>query len=323
MNTKVITDNFLIGESVFIVGHRKPDLDSIASAYAYQVYRHAKGDFNYLAIRCDTENSVTKWAFEHFDLDLPMLLKNVAGRKIVLVDHTDPEQRPLGWETAEIIEVLDHHKLKLETSVPPKITIRPYGATCTLIASKMLGAKITITKELAGLMLSAILDDTLALRSPVTTYVDRSVAGELSAIAGIVDLGSFAKKIFDKKDSWSKMGAERLVSSDTKDFDFDDIKIRVAQVETMDNRKIEKREKEILTAIRKISKAEGIDLYLVMLTDLLTNDCIMIAEGPKVEFLETVFDTHMENKNKIYLPGVLSRKKQVVPKLMEFFGKGS
>lgn len=317
----IMKESLLIGDSVYVVGHKKPDLDAVVSAYAYQQYRHSKGDFNYIGVRCDKVNNLTKWAFEYSQIDLPMLLQNVAGCKIVLVDHTDPEQRPDGWEEAEIIEVLDHHKLKLETSIPPKITIRPYGSTSTLVGYKMITSHLPIAKNLAGLMLAAILDDTLALRSPITTYVDKSVAGELSAIAGIADLGAFAHAIFSKKDSWSRMKADRIVSSDVKNFTMGEKTIRVTQVETMDNRKLEKREKELIKEMEKVTKNDKLDLFMVMLTDLLTNDCILLATGDSTPDLEHVFSTNFENKNKIYLPGVLSRKKQVVPKLMDFYEK--
>ena len=110
-------DNLFIGENVYIVGHRNPDLDSVVSALAYQVYRHSQGDFNYIAIRCGEVNPVTKWVFKQFNTPLPILIPNVSGMKLVLVDHTDPESRPDGWENATIVEVLDHHKLKLETEI--------------------------------------------------------------------------------------------------------------------------------------------------------------------------------------------------------------
>lgn len=313
-------ENILIGESVYIVGHKKPDVDAIISAYAYQVYRHARGDFNYIAIRCDEPNSVTEWIFKETGFNMPRLVENVAGKKIVLVDHTDPEQRPNGWEKAEIIEVMDHHKLKLETSVPPKITIRPYGSTTTLVANKLLQTNVTIRPEFAQLMLSAILDDTLALRSPITTHIDKKVAGELSALSGISDVDDYAKKLFAKKDQWSKMSAEKIINTDIKSFEMGGVKMTITQAETMDNRKLSKRVGELQKALDKYVKAEGLDLAVLLLTDLLREDAIVISAGEKAGDLQMIFNVQPEKDGSMIIPGMLSRKKQMVPPLVDFYG---
>ncbi|MBI2356830.1 DHH family phosphoesterase [Candidatus Dojkabacteria bacterium] len=316
-------DNILIGDTIYIVGHKKPDLDAVVSAYSYQIYRHARGDFNYTAIRCDDINPLTKWAFAHFKLEVPMLMRDISGRKVVLVDHTDPVQRADGWEKAEIIEVVDHHNLKLETTIPPKITIRPYGSSTTLIGQKLIRSNVKIQPNVAGLMLSAILDDTLALRSPITTYVDRSVAGELSAIAGISDISSFARELFDNKDVWLKMKAAEIINADFKEFESGGVKFSITQVETMDNQKFGSKEKEIISALKKANSQNPMNIRIVMLTDLIRNDCILLVDGDKVNDLEKIFNSKLENGNRMYLPGVLSRKKQLLPPILEYYLKES
>jgi manganese-dependent inorganic pyrophosphatase len=316
-------ENILVGETIYIVGHKKPDVDAIVSAYAYQVYRHARGDFNYIAIRCDKVNNVTKWLFKETGYALPKLVKDISDKKIVLVDHTDPKQRADGWENSEIIEVLDHHKLKLETSVPPKITIRPYGSTTTLIASKLIRANVNFKPEFAQLMLSAILDDTLALRSPITTYLDKTIAGELSAISGVADLDAYAKKLFNKKDTWNRMKAAKIVNTDTKRYEMGGNKIGISQVETMDNRKIRKsKTREITKYIKKVVKEEDLDLFVVMLTDMLRQDAVLITAGEKAEDVETIFDNPKKAKDGSFvLDGIMSRKRQMVPKLAKLYKK--
>ena len=309
-------DNLFIGENVYIVGHRNPDLDSVVSALGYQVYRHSQGDFNYIAIRCGEVNPVTKWVFKQFNTPLPILIPNVSGMKLVLVDHTDPESRPDGWEKATIVEVLDHHKLKLETAEPSKITIRPYGSTATLIVQKMVRARLVIKPEIAGLLLAAIIDDTLALRAPTTTQVDKSMAGELAVASGIGDLGAFARDLFNQKDVWDSMSAQDIVSTDMKEFDIKDKHIAISQVETMDNRKLESRIKDILEELNRLNVESPIDLRMVMLTDLLRNDCILIVVGNNLEKLEEIYNSKVVD-NIMYLPGVLSRKKQILPPLIE------
>ena len=313
------TDNILIGDSVYIVGHKKPDVDAVVSAFSYQIYRHSRGDFNYTAVRCDDVSPLTKWLFEKFNLDLPMLIRNVTGKKIVLVDHTDPVQRADGWENAEIIEVVDHHNLKLETTVPPKITIRPYGSTTTLVAQKLIRANVKIQPNIAGLMLAAIIDDTLALRSPITTYIDRSVAGQLAAIAGISDISGFARDIFDHKDLWLEMSADEIINTDRKSYEQNGLSLVITQVETMDNQKLSMKEADILAEMDRMNTMNPVNMRLVMLTDLLRNDCILLAVGDRVKDLESIFHTTLVNNNRMYLPGVLSRKKQLLPPILDFY----
>lgn len=314
-------DNILIGDSVYIVGHIKPDVDSVVSAYGYQIYRHARGDFNYIGVRCDEVNNVTKWLFKKFGIDLPMLVSDISGRKVVLVDHTDPNQRPKGWQKAEIIEVLDHHKLILETSMPPKITVRTYGSTSTIVAKKLLEANVNFKPEVAGLLLGAVLDDTLALRSPITTYVDKEIAGKLAAISGITDISKFARQIFAHKDIWKNLSGKKIISTDTKSYDMGNISVQISQAETMDNRElIKEKGKEILKALEEKNEIEKKDIRMVMLTDLLRSDCIVLAVGDKRKELENIFNTKFE-KDSIYLPGVVSRKKQIEGPMIQYFTK--
>ena len=313
-------EGFLIGDSVYIVGHKKPDLDAVVSAFKYQIYRHSRGDFNYVGIICDQVNHLTKWLFERFNQELPPLISNVAGKKIVLVDHTDPVQRADGWEDAQIIEVVDHHNLKLKTTVPPKITIRPYGSTCTLIALKLIRAQATIQPDIAGLILSAILDDTLALRSPITTYVDRSIAGQLGSIAGITDIGKFARELFEHKDIWGSLSAVDIIDTDRKDFDTTKATIQISQAETLDNQKLVKNKGlAIYHELERRNIKDPKDIRIVMVTDLLRGDCIAIVSGKRIKELEGIFNTKIEKNGVMYLPGVLSRKKDVVPKVLEYF----
>lgn len=317
-----VDNNILVGDSVYIVGHTNPDLDAVAAAHAYQIYRHSQGDFNYVAVRCDEVNPVTAWAYKYWGLELPPLIENVAGKSIVLVDHTDPEQRPHGWQDAEIIEVIDHHKLKLETSMPPKITIRPYGSTATLIAQKMMRRGIKMDKAVAGILLSAIIDDTLALRSPITTNVDKQMAGHLAVESGIVNLSDFAREQFAEKDVWLKMTPKDVIQKDMKQYDMNGRRVAIAQVESMDNQKLIKKAVDYKKQMDKSRLENGIDIYLVMLTDLIRNDCIVVvsAEGDFMSNLEKIYSTHRIDDSKIQLPGVISRKKQVEGPLLEFFG---
>lgn len=311
-------DNIIVGEPVYIVGHRKPDVDAIVSAYAYQVYRHARGDFNYIAIRCDEVNPLTEWLFEETEHQLPPLVEDVSGRKLVLVDHTDPDQRAAGWENAEVIEVVDHHKLKLETSAPAKITVRPYGSTTTLIAEKLLRNSFYVSPKFAQLMLSAILDDTLALRSPITTYTDKTLAGKLAAMSGLEDMDAYAKKMFNKKDSWHTMKADKIVETDIKDFDFGSFKAQVSQVETLDSAKLSSKLDDIQEYLNKKSSEGKYELMIVMITDIIKSEAQILAAGKRANDLEKIFNKNFENGIMV-IPGMVSRKKDLIPHMVNFY----
>lgn len=315
------TENILIGDSVYIVGHKTPDLDAIVAAQAYQVYRHSQGDFNYIAIRCDEVNPVTKWAYKEWGMEVPPLVEDISGKKVVLVDHTDPDQRPDGWEKAEILEVIDHHKIKLETSAPPKITLRSFGSSSTIIAQKMVRRGVKINRDVAGLMLSAILDDTLALRSPITTLVDRQMAGHLAIRSQVSDISELARTLFAQKDVWQKMTPAEVCTKDSKQYAMGEKTVRISQVETMDNRKLAKNVAKYQKFMDEHREKEGLDLFIVLITDLIRNDCILLSSGqPKeIKALEEIFETKRDESGFLRLPGVLSRKKQVVPPLLQYY----
>ena len=316
------TERILIGEPIYIIGHKKPDVDAIISAYSYQVYRHTKGDFNYVAVRCDKPNHLTEWLFKEtgFSDQMPKLVRNIAGKKVVLVDHTDPSQRANGWQEAQIVEVFDHHKLKLETTTPPKITVKPYGSTTTIVADKLFNISATITPKFAQLMLSAIIDDTLALRSPITTYVDKIIAGKLAALTGLGDIDAYARKMFNKKDTWHRMASEKIVNTDVKEYTLGTTKVKISQVETLDNTRLTKKIPEIRKYIKSVSEKDKLDLVIVMLTDVIENEAIIIVEGPKSKDLEKIFNKRLDDNNTMKIENMVSRKKQMVPPLTEFYG---
>lgn len=239
----------------------------------------------------------------------------------MLVDHSDPQQRPLGWEKAKILEIIDHHELNLKGIFSPKMTIEKYGSTATIIAQKFLHDKTPLSPELAGILLSAILDDTLALRSPITTVTDEIMVAEMAAKAEIGDITSFTRELFNKKDAWNSMPALKIIQSDIKETVIKGINIVVSQVETMDNKELERREDELIAALYTLQKQKAADLRLVMLTDLLSNTCIMFAVGQKIKDLEQIFNTKLIKNRKIYLPNVLSRKQQIIQPILSYYGK--
>lgn len=299
-----------MNDKIYIVGHKKPDLDSIASALGYQAYRHSQGDFNYYAIRGDKENPLTKWVFEKYETRLPEYIPNISGMNIVLVDHTYPENRPKGWEKANILEVIDHHDVKLEDIVPKRILIRPCGSTSSLVAEMMFASNMKIPFNIAGILLCAILDDTLNLESPTTTDLDVDIVYRLAHICDIESTEELFREIFSKKDIWNEMSAREIIEMDMKEIDVNGRKVCISQVETMGNDHIEKN--KILDELTEIEKEDPSNLRIVMITDLIKKDCNLLVVGKDISIFENVLGEKIVG-NMVHLPNVVSRKKQILP----------
>ena len=307
-----------IKEKIYIVGHRRPDLDSIACAIGYQYYKQSQGYFNYHAIRCDDINPLTEWVLEKFKVKTPPYIPDISGMTVVLVDHTYSQSRAKGWENANIIEVIDHHDVKLEDIIPGSITIRPCGSTSTLVAEKLLNANVSIQNDIASILLCAILDDTLGLKSPTTIELDREMVTELAKISKIEDIEALTKEIFTIKDIWDEIGGKEIIEMDMKEIEINDKRVSISQVETLDREKLREKESEILNELERIDDSNPYDLRIVMITDLTRGDCILLFTGKDKEILIKQLGNKYEN-NRGYLSGIVSRKKQLLPLLTHMY----
>lgn len=297
-------------EKIYIVGHRKPDLDSIASAFAYQVYMNSQGFFNYYAIRSDEVNPSTKWLFEIFETRLPEYIPDVSGMNLVLVDHTYPESRPKGWEKANIIEVIDHHDVKLEDIIPKKILIRECGSTASLIAELIVNSGIDIPKNVAGILLSAIVDDTLNLESPTTTPLDIDMLYTLVDLSGIGDLEKFVDDLFSKKDNWKNMPPKEILNMDMKEININGNSVVISQIETRDSSNIDI--DLLLNEMRDEDIVNPVSLRLAMVTDIFKSECKLLVVGKDLKLFEFGIGEDIVN-NVLILSNVVSRKKQILP----------
>lgn len=174
-------------EKIYVVGHLNPDTDSICSPIAYAEYLKKNGK-EAIAVRSDDINDETKFVLDYFKIEVPEFLSDATGKKIILVDHNERSQSPKNIEKAEILEVIDHHKINFTSDTPILFQTEPLGATATIVAKKYLSDKeVKITKQIAGLLLSAILSDTVVFKSETTTKEDIEVAKKLAKIVGIGD----------------------------------------------------------------------------------------------------------------------------------------
>ncbi len=303
-------------EKIYIVGHKKPDLDAIASAVGYEAFKHALGHMKYEAIRCDRVNELTKWVFKKYDVHLPRLVEDFCGMNLVLVDHTFVESRPNGWEKTNILEVIDHHDVKLEDIIPKSITIRPCGSTCSLITEMFFKSKITVPKNIAYILLSAILDDSLGLKSPTTIKLDRDMVDWLNKICKIEDLWEYSKKLFKIKDIWHRLTPRRIIEEDLRYTEINGNWVSISQVEHVNNEKLP--EDELIEELKRINKEEKFSTRLVMLTNPLESSCTLLVVGKDIEKLERELNKEIIN-NRVYLEGIVSRKKQVLPLLERIY----
>ena len=307
-------------ENIYIVGHTNPDLDSISSAYGYQIYMQLLGYDNYMAIRCDDVNPLTEYVFKQYNIQIPKLVTDISQLNIVLVDHTYPENRAYGWQNANILEVIDHHDVKLEDIIPKSITIRPCGATSTLIAEKFFNSNLNIDINTAGILLSAILDDTLGLKSPTTIQLDIDMVNRLNEICKVGDIWEYSKELFNTKDIWNTLTPKEIIEMDIKEVDIQGNRVCISQVETLNNTDLN--ERGIIEELNRMNDLNPINLRLVMLTDLIKRNCILLVVGKDISLLENVLNTKIEG-NRVFLNDTVSRKKQVLPLIESMYSKGT
>ncbi|MEK5442847.1 MULTISPECIES: manganese-dependent inorganic pyrophosphatase [unclassified Fredinandcohnia] len=306
-------------EKVLVFGHKNPDTDTICSAIAYAELKKNLG-LNAEPVRLGEINGETQYALDYFKAEAPRLVENVANevQSVILVDHNERQQSADGLENVKIKEVIDHHRVaNFETSDPLYFRVEPVGCTATILNKLYKENNVEITKEIAGLMLSAIISDSLLFKSPTCTDEDVKAARELAEIAG-VDADNYGLEMLKAGANVSDKTAEQLVSLDSKEFSMNGNKVQIAQVNVVDPQDVLSRQSELEEVMNQQINDNGLDLFLLVITDILNNDSVGLAVGAKTEAVEKAFNVTLDNKT-AELKGVVSRKKQVVPVLTESF----
>lgn len=233
-------------------------------------------------------------------------------KKLILVDHNERGQSVHGREDAEILEIIDHHRIAdIQTGNPIYFRNETVGSTSTIVGSIFFENGIRPSKKAAGVLCAAIISDTLLFRSPTSTLVDKMVAKRLAEIAGI-NLEKFAKEMFKAGTALSDRTPEQLLNQDFKAFNINGIKIGVAQINTMDNEGFAPMKDKTIEIMENKVKNESFRLVAFLLTDILKEGSEMIVVGPDKDIIERAYNVTLKD-NSVFLPGVLSRKKQVIP----------
>lgn len=307
---------------VLIMGHRNPDTDSICSALAYADLKTRCGA-DVEAVRLGSVSSETQFALDTFGVSAPRLIESVADEaaQVILVDHNERQQSARDIAAVQVIEVIDHHRIaNFETAAPLYYRCEPVGCTSTIIL-KMYGEKgISVGLPEAGMMLSAILSDTLVLKSPTCTDEDVAAAVQLAAIAG-VDPQSYGLDMLRAGANVRDKSVCQLVSTDAKEFAMGGALVEIAQVNVVDIDDVLSRQEELEAAMREVIEAKGVDLFLLVVTDIVNNSSVGVALGPRAAMVQTAFGAPLY-ANRIELRDVVSRKLQVIPMLTAAFDRG-
>ncbi len=308
-------------DKIYVVGHKSPDTDSVTSAIAYANLKNALG-MSAVAAAAGDINNETKYLLDYFHVPYPEKLTDATDKKVILVDHNEMAQAVDKLNMENIVEIIDHHKIGgLATGKPIFFMNEPVGATGGIIAKLYEQNKIPISKEMAGLMMSAILSDTVLFKSPTCTPQDKESVEKLSRIAG-VDPMKFGMELLKAKSDISAKSAKDILTGDFKKFDFSGTKAGVGQIEVMDLKDLEPKRAAILEEMNKMKEAEKLDMVVLMLTDVMkeASDIVFVGNANAAAGFEKAFGGKLSN-NSIYKEKVLSRKKQVIPPLEGAFKK--
>lgn len=243
-------------------------------------------------------------------------LINFTRKKVVLLDHNEKAQTVDGIQDSSIIQVVDHHKFaNFETNEPVKINAETVGSTCTIVYGLYKEANIVPTKTIAGLLMSAILSDTLIFKSPTATEKDKLCVIELAKIAGIENYEKFGMDMLIAGTSLDDMSADSIINADMKAFIMGGYNISISQINTVDIEGVLKRKDEILASLDLEVKKNGYNMAILVITDIINAGSMLLVTGETHSIIERAFNVKVVD-NRAWLEGVVSRKKQVVPFLM-------
>lgn len=303
--------------TTLVFGHKSPDTDSACSALIWAWYLQSVKGEPAEARLLGAPNTEAAFVMERWGYDEPALLGDLAeGTPVVIVDTNNPAELPDGINSADIRAIIDHHKLVggLETRGPIDITMRAVACTATILFEMMGADAANAPDEIKGLMLSCILSDTLEFRSPTTTALDRKVAERLAEDLG-VDIPAYAAEMFAAKSDISRFSDAELLRMDSKEYAVADTRFRVSVLETTSPATVLSRKAELISAMGTVAQEDGVDQVLLFVVDILNEEATLLVPNELVSNLaEKSFGVSVAG-DAVILPGVVSRKKQIIPNL--------
>jgi len=304
--------------AVYVLGHKSPDTDSVTSAIAFAELQKMLG-VDAVPCRQGELNPETKVVLEKFGFAEPELKTDVSGDQYMLVDHSDIKQAPDNWDKGELLAVVDHHKIgDITTPNPILFCAMPYGCTGTVLYTLYKDVyKKEIPANVAGLMLSAILSDTVLFKSATCTPQDKEAAEALAKIAGVDDMMAWGMEMAKAKSAVDGVAPKDLVFRDYKDFNMSGKNVGIGQLELVSLDLVANIKDDLYAELEKV-KADGRHSVFLMLTDIMQEGTELLAVTDDPSVVEKAFGKKLEGKS-VWLPGVMSRKKQMVPPLEKAF----
>lgn len=307
---------------ILVFGHKNPDNDAISAAvgYAYlknELAKRAGSDAVYEACRLGGLPPETEWILGENGIEAPRLIESLSeGQQVILVDHNETLQSADGLDAAEIVEIVDHHRLGgLVTAQPLRFNAKPVGSTAAIVAREFEIEGVELPRGIAALLLGAMLTDTVIMKSPTTTDFDRDMIARTAKTLG-VDPVEYGMDIFKCRSNPAELPIDKLVNADAKEFELKNgNKVYIGQFETVDLKAVLGREAEIREAIKALVAEKGYQFVLFFATDILAEGSQFICEGD-TQFVSDVFGVNLNDGESAWMPGVLSRKKQVAAPIL-------
>ncbi|MEL6839067.1 MAG: manganese-dependent inorganic pyrophosphatase [Pseudomonadota bacterium] len=302
--------------TTLVFGHKSPDTDSTGSPLIWEWFLNHTGHTAKAALLGDP-NTEAKFVAKRWDFDLPEVIKDVDNdQACVIVDTNNLAELPDNINNAEVLAIIDHHKLTggLETKNPINITIRPLACTATIMHQMMGEHAAHMPEGVKGLMLSCILSDTLAFRSPTTTEMDKELAESLAKDLK-VEIEAYAGEMFAAKSDVSAFSDAELLRMDSKEYAVDGKKFRVSVLETTAPNIVLDRKASLMETMPKVAKEDGVDEVLLFVVDILKEEATMLIPNDLTKGVAEKSFAAQVDGDSVVLPGIMSRKKQIIPAL--------
>ncbi len=298
--------------TVYVFGHQNPDTDTITSAIVMSNFERELGNTDTIACRLGNINKETQYVLDYLKIDEPIFIEDIDDSSdVILVDHNNPAESIKNLDKCNILKVIDHHRVILNTTYPLFYRAEVLGSTQTVLYKLYKEYDIKINETIATLMIAGIVSDTLLLKSPTTTEEDIKIIEKLSEIARI-DYRKFGLEMLKKGTDLSGLSIEKLLYSDAKKINFKEVKAITNQINTTEINEVMQMKDELEKGIDQIIKDEKIDLYLLLITDIINGNSQVIVKGRRSDLFEKSFNIKLKD-NTAFIKGLLSRKKQVTP----------
>lgn len=301
--------------TIKVFGHRSPDTDSTGSPLIWAWYLTEVRGTPAEAVLLGEPNTEAAFVLDRWGYERPAIIEDIAeGEDVVVVDTNNVAELPKSINEANLIEVIDHHLIQggLKTSRPIAVTIRPLACTATIMHQLMGEDAARMPDNVKGVMLSCILSDTLEFRSPTTTDTDRALAEALAGELGL-DVSEYAEEMFAAKSDVSRFSVDELLRMDSKEYEIGGTKLRISVLETTSPDSVLERKNELLEAMPRVAREDGVDAVLFFIIDILQEEAtLLVASDGAASIAEKSFGESIKD-NQAVLPGIMSRKKQIIP----------